>query len=259
MSKKYFHIWEGIFERFPEEDNNKVWDSDRWVNTLGEQSLSNLNEFNKRGTISTHTLIHDYPLPIVVALLAAELTKPVRVLDFGGGLGSSFYPLITSLPSTDLVEFHIVESSAICRRGRDVFQKFPNIYFYKILPKHIKKFDLVHTASSLHYVSDWYTMIKKLTSYEPRYIMLSGLNAGDIKTFVTYQNYYDSKIPVWFWNIHEIIDALKDFGYKLIYKSLFASSYIGKIQEAPMENFPKEYRLRRKCNLIFVPNNCNQK
>jgi hypothetical protein len=82
--------------------------------------------------------------------------------------------------------------------------------------------------------------------------MLSGLNAGDIETFVTYQNYYDSKIPVWFWNIHEIIEALRNLDYNLIYKSLLESSYLGKLQPLPMENFPPEYRLKRKCNLIFL-------
>jgi putative methyltransferase (TIGR04325 family) len=165
MIKKDFHIWEGIFDRFPEENTDRVWESDHWVNALGERSLASLRELDKNETISTHNLMHDYPLPLVVALLAGGLAKPVRVLDFGGGVGSSFLPLITSLPSPELVEFHIVDSIAICRRGRDVYQEFPNIYFHESLPQHIKKFDLIHAAASLHYVSDWRTMMVKFTDY----------------------------------------------------------------------------------------------
>jgi hypothetical protein len=94
-------------------------------------------------------------------------------------------------------------------------------------------------------------MVKKFTEYEPFYIMLSGLTAGDIKTFVTQQNYYGYKIPVWFWNINEVINELKKLDYELIYKSLLASDYLGKRQKLPMKNFPQKYRLPRKCNLIF--------
>jgi hypothetical protein len=97
-------------------------------------------------------------------------------------------------------------------------------------------------------------LLEKFASYEPRLIMLSGLNAGDIETFVTYQNYYGSKIPVWFWNVREIIGALRNLDYNLIYKSLLESSYLGKVQPLPMGNFPPEYRLKRKCNLIFLSN-----
>lgn len=88
-------------------------------------------------------------------------------------------------------------------------------------------------------------ILEKFASYQPRRTILSGLTAGDIKTFVTYQNYY-TKIPVWFWNVDEIIDVMNDLEYKLIYKSLLASKYLGEVQPLPMENFPLEYRLMRK-------------
>jgi len=140
-----------------------------------------------------------------------------------------------------------------------VYHEFHNLFFHHDLPCDIEEFDVVHAGSSLHYVADWRVMLGQFASYEPRLIVLSGLTAGDIETFVTYQNYYGSKIPVWFWNVREITDAAMDLGYTLIYKSLLAFSYLGKIQPLPMENFPPEYRLRRKCNLIFMPNNCSDK
>ena len=245
-SDEFFNIWEGIFDQFPESDPELVFESEQWVNR--QQSPINNDE---EETISTHTLIHEYPLAPIVAQLASELDNPLKILDFGGGAGSSFLPLIRSLPEPGVVEFHVVESSAICQRGRAIYNNFKNIYFHQSLPRRIKKFDLVHAAASLHYISDWRYMIAKFSEYEPYYIMLSGLTAGDIKTFVTYQNYYKSKIPVWFWNINEVINELRQVSYKLIYKSLLASTYLGKKQKLPMKNFPSEYRLPRKCNLLF--------
>ena len=95
-------------------------------------------------------------------------------------------------------------------------------------------------------------------SYEPRLLILSGLTAGDIETFVTYQNYYGSKVPAWFWNVNEIISAVENLSYSLIYKSVLAFSYLGKIQPLPMENFPPKYRLERECNLMFASDNKNK-
>jgi putative methyltransferase (TIGR04325 family) len=254
MSNKDFYIWEGIYDRFPEEYTDRVFESERWVNTLRKRSAQLLDELQEDGTISSHTLIHEHPLPPVVALLASSVDTPVRVLDFGGGIGNSFFPLVKSLPTFDLVEFHVIETVAICRLSREVYKKFHNLHFHDELPREIKKFDIVHAGNSLHYIEDWRMMLEKYARYEPRLIMLSGLNAGDIETYVTYQNYYGSKIPVWFWNIREIIEALRNLDYKLIYQSLLESSYLGKVQPLPMGNFPPQYRLKQKCNLIFRSN-----
>ena len=38
---------------------------------------------------------------------------------------------------------------------------------------------------------------------------------GNIKSFVTLQNYYESKIPHWFLNFNEFNEFMKNNGYKL--------------------------------------------
>jgi putative methyltransferase (TIGR04325 family) len=252
MSNDDFYIWEGIYDHFPEDYSDRVFESERWVNTLKKRSAQLLDELEGDGTISSQTLIHEDPLPPVIGLLASLAPAPIRILDFGGGIGSAFVSLVKSLPASDLVEFHILETPAVCRLGREVYKKISNLNFHEKLPQDLKKFDVVHAGYSLHYIKDWRMMLEKYARYEPRLIILSGLNAGDIATFVTYQNYYGSKIPVWFWNVHEIVGALKNLDYDLIYKSLLESSYLGKFQPLPMGNFPPEYRLKRKCNLIFL-------
>ncbi len=249
MSKKDLQIWEGIYDRFPNDDSGGIFKSERWL-----ESLPTFSNAQSRETLSPHSLIHEYPLAPAVAILIVSSDDPIRVLDFGGGLGNSYFPLIASLPAPDLVEFHVVETPTICRHGRERYQEHHNLQFHEALPGDTERFDIVHAAAALHYVADWRMMLGRFAAFEPRFIMLFGLTAGDIKTFATYQNYYGSKVPVWFWNVNEIIDIMKDLGYKLTYKSLLASSYLGKVQPLPMENFPAEYRLDRKCNLMFTRN-----
>jgi len=249
MSKTNLYIWEGIYDRFPNDDSGGIFESERWL-----KSLPTFSNAQSRETLSPHSLIHEYPLAPVVATLIVSSDASIGVLDFGGGLGNSFFPLIASLPAPDLVEYHVVETPTICRHGREQYEEYHNLHFHERLPSGKNRFDIVHAAAALHYVADWHMMLGRFAAYKPRFIMLFGLTAGEIKTFATYQNYYGSKVPVWFWNVNEIIDTMKDFGYKLTYKSLLASSYLGEVQPLPMENFPAEYRLERKCNLIFTHN-----
>jgi putative methyltransferase (TIGR04325 family) len=249
MSKKNLHIWEGIYDRFPIDDSGGIFESERWL-----KSLPTFSQEERRETLSPHSLIHEYPLAPFVAILIVSSDDPVEVLDFGGGLGNSFFPLIASLPAPGLVEFHVVETPMVCRHGRELYEEYQNLHFHETLPGDTERFDIVHAAAALHYVADWRIMLERFAAYEPRFIMLFGLTAGDIKTFATYQNYYGSKVPVWFWNVNEIIDTMKDLGYELTYKSLLAASYLGEVQPLPMGNFPAEYRLERKCNLMFTHN-----
>lgn len=252
MSNKISHIWEGVFNEFPESDSSHIWDSERWLTSIFKTlSIPDASEVE---TVSNLSLVHEYPLPPVVAMLTNYKNDlPVRILDFGGSCGNHFLTCMSSLPKAQLIEFHIVEGKAICEKGRDLYSNYANVFFHESLPNEIQNFDIIHIAATLHYIRDWRNLLKQLLQYTPEVLMLNALNAGDIRTFVSYQNYYGEKIPVWFWNIHEILDFMSSVGHKLIYKSQLEFSFLGEMQPLPMSNFPQEFRLNRKCNLMFVP------
>ena len=252
VNRRTFNIWEGIYDRFPKEARESAWDSDKWVDSQMPTALPEIEKIKSPNSVSESTVIHKYPLAPIIALLATQKNAPVRVLDFGGGLAQTFLDVVASLPNPRAVEFTVVESGPICQRGRMIHENLDKVSFHENLPDGDENFDIIHAGSSLHYVRDWKEMLKRFSDLGPQLIMLSGLMAGEIKTFVTYQNYYGSKCPVWFWDIRDILDALNALNFNLIYKSLLASSYLGIVQPLPMDNFPVEYRLHRKCNLIFT-------
>ena len=146
------------------------------------------------------------------------------------------------------MHYTIVESQKLCLAGGALFADHPELSFSETLPD--ESYDVVHAGASLHYVRDWRRMLQRFVQMG-KWIVLSGLTAGDIPTFVTRQNYYGQFVPVWFWNVDEVISVLANLGAKLAYKSLLASEYQGEFRELPMDNFPDGYRLNRKCNLIF--------
>jgi hypothetical protein len=76
--------------------------------------------------------------------------------------------------------------------------------------------------------------------------------AGDIPTYVSIQNYYGSRIPVWFFNVNEIIEVMSGEGLELINKSTYISRILGIEQPYPQENFEDLYKLGNSCNLLFA-------
>jgi putative methyltransferase (TIGR04325 family) len=245
------HIWEGVYSRFA--DVPVVGDahnSETWVSKSAGNTSNLLRSLARSSSIPEVPQYQSSLLPLLAAI-AAAVRAGTAILDFGGGLGATYLSVVAGMPGGKGLDYHIVETPAICSAGKDLFHSDPKVHFHSTLPAAPKAFDIVHMGSSLQYIDDWRALIAQLASYTPTYILLTDLTAGDIPTFVTAQNYYGAKIPVRFFNINEILYAMAACGFKLIFRSRFKGTYLGKVQQAPQENFPPELRLGDTCSLLF--------
>jgi putative methyltransferase (TIGR04325 family) len=166
-------------------------------------------------------------------------------------MGASYLPLISSVPDFEKVEFHIVEGKIICERGREILGNFAHLHFHEQLPQLASPVHIIHTGSSIQYVSDWGKLLAEFAKYQPRLLVLDDLMAGDIPTFITTQAYYGKKIRSWFLNINELIQTVQALDYRLIYKSRYTHAIVGEVGPLPMENFPPQYRLNYGSHLMF--------
>ncbi len=246
MTEAAFRIWEGIVEAFPPApETPPAFHSERWL-AAQRNAVESARAAVQGGGPST--MIDALPLPALLAPLV-DPQSALSILDFGGGAGVLYPTLRDCLPDAAL-DLHVVETAAVCDLGRELFGA-DGPTFHETLPD--GRFDVVHAASSLHYVADWKAMLARFAAYEPRLIVLAGLTAGDIPTFVTHQAYYGARIPVWFFARDAVIDAMAAAGYRLAYRSLLDFPYLGARGPLPMDHFPASHRLDRKCNLAFVP------
>lgn len=250
-----FNIWEGIYNSFKEcPKNGAGYKSETWVSRSLERIKKLLDSAKEKRTIPTVAAYHASLLPLLVALVTEKKeNKKINILDFGGGLGFTYIPVIKSCEYHQYIDYHIVETENICEVGRRIFNDDARIHFYTSLPKKIKTMDIVHLGSSTHYIEDWRTLINELAGYNPQYFLFTDLPAGDIPTYASVQNYYESRIPCWFFNIHDIIDQMFEVKFRLLFKSSFTGIYLGKEQEVSqlLDNFPEEYRLKNTCSLLF--------
>lgn len=240
------NIWEGVYRSFEEAGGNIDGFTELWVERSTEKARRLIEEARAPGFIPST----GYALPLVAAMVQAR-RGCVSILDFGGSVGLSFPSIAAALSDPNEIEMVIVDNESICRAGRNVFAGDQRIRFH-VQPPAIP-FDIVHCGSSIQYVSDWAAAVRELTTAaQPAYLIFDDVPAGNIETFVSLQNYYDKKIPHWFFNAREFIETVtRETGYELCYKARYVATVLGQVGPLPMGNFPVEMRIENACNLVF--------
>ena len=164
------------------------------------------------GAIPPVATTSEYSLPFVAAALAGP-DHPTRILDFGGGMGTSYIPLRAMLPKNYGIEFVIVENDAVAEKGRTIFAEDRAIRFTSNLPTPPERFDIVHFKDSLHYVDDWKGVLAAAVALKPEYLLFADLTAADNPAPSLPSSVHDRRIPVRFWNVREFVAAVEGLGF----------------------------------------------
>ena len=245
-------IWEGVYQDIRDvEAVGAGFNSDTWVRKSKKQVEEFLSGTDKQNPIPSIP-IRPASIGLAASLSRCDKNGPHNIIDFGGGLGFSFLSFMQSCQKAQEYEYHIIESEAVCRAGEELFADYRNIHFYDdIQGVPFKRAEIVYMNSVLQYIEDWRSLLKHLFMFKPDYMLMDGVPAGMIPTFATGQNYYDSVIPYWYFNVEEIISFFEGNGFSLDYKSKYLCAVLGQIQKIPMNNFPAEYRLDYPCTMLF--------
>ncbi|MBQ15000.1 MAG: methyltransferase, TIGR04325 family [Gammaproteobacteria bacterium] len=245
-------IWEGVYQDIGEiKAVGAGFSSNTWVDQSKlkvEQYLADLNDSDLIPPVP----IRPTSLPLIAAMAKASQKDRKDIIDFGGGLGFSYLSFVQSCSRARNYDYHIIESSGICDLGRESLADHDSLFFHEsIADLRIERAEILYINSVLQYIADWKSLLGHLLDLKPEYVLLDDLPAGEIPTFATAQNYYESKIPRWFFNVREIVSYFESRDYCLEYKSTFVAPVLGKIQEKPMSHFPARYRLAYPCTLLF--------
>jgi putative methyltransferase (TIGR04325 family) len=252
MTDQDFNVWEGVYEDWSQAPmDDAVFSSNIWVEKVVERATKTLESYQELGGPPPVSFIHETALPLASAMIFLDDQEPLRILDFGGGMGSSYLPLRANLPDRKLIEFHIVEAEAVCQRARELFSSYPDLHFHQTLPALPDPVHITHLGSSLQYIDDWAGLISSFASLKPRYLILTDVFAGDIESFVTIQKFHEKKIRVRFHNLREFLYTIEQLGFHLIFISNYYTTIFGKVGPLPMKNFDKKFQLDHACQLIF--------
>lgn len=236
--------WEGVYKNYRDVPaSGGGYESETVVSAMAEHTRK-LKETLAAGLEPVEEFDGDnLLLPLLAAGAAAE--RPVRILDFGGGMGEGYLRLKAAMAGP--VEYHIVELERNCAGGRRLFEGAGDIFFHTAFPAEPENVDIAHINSALQYIEDYAGLLARLAAYKPRYILLARLSAVESPTFAALQkNLEGTTLPYWFFNTGEIVQFLAAKGYRLAYKKPAAKQY-------PQDGLPPGHRLPggRMSNLLF--------
>ncbi|MFM7230007.1 MAG: methyltransferase, TIGR04325 family [Cyanobacteriota bacterium] len=114
--------------------------------------------------------LHRPPELKIRKVLATNLGFDDVVVDFGGGLGGTFFNHadLFSAQTTKVV----VEQPAFARAGRSLAKELgTDIYFYDSLSM-LNKADIIIASSVLQYLVDYYEALSQMIALQPRLIII---------------------------------------------------------------------------------------
>ena len=239
-------IWDGIYNDFGqvpvlgEGFASEVWlaDTERYTRA----ALMALRSAD--GGIPENVPQYHVLFSILLASLPV-VDRPVRVIDFGGGMGISFANLMRCMNGATSVDYLVIDNGQSCERGRQLFRDFSSVKFMSCVPQEFGSVDVMVLNSVLQFVENYEKLLSNLSTFAPTLWQFTFLPAGDIPTFASAQlNVPGSVLPVWFFNVRELVDKIEALGYRLIFKSALDRVF-------DMSNFPLTHQLPRQCNLLF--------
>ncbi|PKA27065.1 methyltransferase, TIGR04325 family [Leptospira meyeri] len=166
----------------------------------------------------------EYSQPLLVGLLFASALNggKLKVLDFGGSLGSSYFQNRKFLSKLPLVEWSIVEQEKMVSIGKLEFEN-KELRFFHTIDEVVKNRqpETVILSSVLPYIKNPYEVLALIKSFNFETIIVdrTPFFIKDLPDRITIETVppeiYIAKYPAWFFNYKTFLDFLSD-KYELV-------------------------------------------
>lgn len=204
--------------------SQSMWSGDfeSWENALqksdGYSSLEIIEKVKKavlkvkngdavyeRDSVLFDKIEYSWPLLSGLMWVAAKNNNSLKVLDFGGSLGSTYFQNRNFLNELGYVEWNIVEQDNFVTMGRDCIEDQTLQFYYSVEECISKKGkpDILILACTLPYIKKPYELINELLNYEIPHIIIDNtfFNYED-RDRITIQkvpsSIYLASYPCWF-------------------------------------------------------------
>ncbi|MFI4937134.1 MAG: methyltransferase, TIGR04325 family [Candidatus Berkiellales bacterium] len=176
------------------------------------QAKKNPNLFIRDGMIFTQPQ-YAYPVLAMLLKVALENHHQLSVLDFGGGLGSSYYAFKHFCASINPLLWHVVEQPHFVDCGKKFFTS-SELHFYQNINDITDKPQVILLSAVLQYIENPYELLQQLLQLNVPYLILDRIwftaNKPQDLLLVEHvdKNIYNSSYPCWLFNQTNIIQAL---------------------------------------------------
>jgi putative methyltransferase (TIGR04325 family) len=222
--------WKGDYSSWHEAKNEATgYDSDEILQTVRVALLKvkNGEAMYERDSVIFDEIQYSWPL-LSTLMLAAAKFENLKVLDFGGSLGSTYYQNRKFLGELNNVSWSIVEQENFVNVGKKDFGD-DCLHFFCTVNECVEKEnpDVLLLSSVLQYIEKPYELLDEILQYDFKYVVvditpfvLSG--PSKLKLQTVHPSIYNASYPCWIFNERSFINFFTKNKYKTIevFKSL---------------------------------------
>jgi putative methyltransferase (TIGR04325 family) len=164
-----------------------------------------------------------YSWPLLSSLLVSGFNHAeLRVLDFGGSLGSTYFQYKKFLSLIENVSWSVVEQAGFVTVGKELFEDEHLKFFYNIDEcMAFQKPNVLLFSSVLQYIDEPYKLLDKILASDIEFVAIDRMpfiyeDNDQIKVQKVPPSIYSASYPCWFFSESSFIEHYLKNGYKLI-------------------------------------------
>lgn len=219
LKKNSKYGWKGNYSNW----QSAIQDSDGYdaLNILDKVKEATLKIKNGEAVYERDSVLFDkieYSWPLLSGLMwiAAKNNSTLKILDFGGSLGSTYFQNKKFLDELYHVEWNIVEQESFVPIGRDLIENEVVQFFYTpaecITARGLP--DILMTSCTLPYLEQPYKVLEELISYKIPYLIIDNtpFNRTDNDRICQQKvpNYiYEATLPCWLLSYKEVRSVIE--------------------------------------------------
>lgn len=229
-------IWEGVYSCWSDLPEYDIMGCTEW----DEKQRKKLNDTREKTS-----KVFEESRFLLASLSSADRT----FLDYGGSLGLT-YEAIKDV--TSITGYHVIEAPLIVQSGSELFQD--GVVKFHTIDVEPQEVDVLYVRTALQYAENWRSELDALIKWSPSKIVMANTSTGPIPTYLTFQNWYGKKVPYWFINDDELIEAITSHGYRLDHRSTCEDTIYGFVGDNGAYTVPEDMILKTTVNLRFTKN-----
>jgi putative methyltransferase (TIGR04325 family) len=211
--------WRGDYKNFSTaQQNSQGYHVESILEKVKDATLKvkNGEAVYERDSVLFDTIEYSWPLLSSLMWVAAINKGALKVLDFGGSLGSTYFQNKKFLDTMDSVQWNIVEQKSFVECGRQFIQDH-QLNFFNSIQAVIKEKglpDILLVACTLPYVDQPYFLLNELMHYRIPYLVLDNTPfnyaSRDRLTIQTvHPSIYKASYPCWLLNYEKIVETVE--------------------------------------------------
>lgn len=177
----------------------------------------------ERDGVNFEQIQYSWPLAIGLLLASSSSDGVLRVVDFGGGLGSAYFQNRAFLRLIDKVEWWVVEQTNFVRAGNENVVGDGDILFadcVENLPTSLNP-NAILLSSVLQYLESPITILESLCELSAEYLIIDRTpfcegQEDQLYVQVVPKIIYKASYPMWALSKTKLFDLLFQAGYELV-------------------------------------------